>query len=198
LTEAAVECTYHGVQVLGGHGYIREWGLEQLARDARITTIYEGTTQIQALDLLGRKIMQLQGAGLRHFLAEMGEFAHAHLNHAQVGVYAKQLVTYANDWSALTKEIIALTQNNAEEMGAAAVDYLFYSGYICLAYFFARELAALDSNTVGLSDDFKAGKRASVRFYFDRILPRTLMHAAQIRTGAASLMEIPQAVFDVA
>jgi alkylation response protein AidB-like acyl-CoA dehydrogenase len=198
LTEAAVECTYHGVQVLGGHGYIREWGLEQLARDARITTIYEGTTQIQALDLLGRKIMQLQGAGLRHFLSELSEFAQVHLNHATVGVYAKQLASYANDWSALTKEIIALTQNNAEEMGAAAVDYLFYSGYICLGYFLAREVAALDANTVGLSEDFKAGKRASARFYFDRILPRTLMHAAQIRTGAASLMEIPEAVFAAA
>jgi alkylation response protein AidB-like acyl-CoA dehydrogenase len=198
LTEAAVECTYHGVQVLGGHGYIKEWGLEQLARDARITTIYEGTTQIQALDLLGRKIMQLQGAGLRHFLDEVGVFAQAKMADAEVGPYAKQLANYSTEWGALTKEIIALTQKNAEEMGAAAVDYLFYSGYICLAYFLTRELAALEGNTVDLSADFKAAKRASVRFYFDRILPRTLMHAAQIRTGAASLMEIPQSVFDAA
>ena len=61
LTETAIECTYHALQIFGGHGYIVEHGMEQFARDARITTLYEGTTQIQALDLLGRKVMQLQG-----------------------------------------------------------------------------------------------------------------------------------------
>jgi alkylation response protein AidB-like acyl-CoA dehydrogenase len=195
LTEAAVECTYHGVQILGGHGYIKEWGLEQLARDARITTIYEGTTQIQALDLLGRKIMQLQGAGLRHFLSEIAVFVEDQLSHSEVVAYAKILGEHAAQWSALTQEIVVATQKNPEEMGAAAVDYLFYAGYITLAYFLLRELAALERNTVELSADYKAAKRASVRFYFDRILPRTLMHAAQIRTGAGSLMEIPESVF---
>lgn len=195
LTEAAVECTYNGMQVLGGHGYIKEWGLEQLARDARITTIYEGTTQIQALDLLGRKIMQLQGAGMRHFLTEIGEFVAANSADPQVGPYAQKIGQLAGEWSALTKEVVAATQTNAEEMGAAAVDYLFYAGYITLGYFLARELAALEGNTVGLSAEFKAAKFASAKFYFDRILPRTLMHAAQIRAGASSLMDIPESVF---
>lgn len=195
LTEAAVECTYNGIQVLGGHGYIKEWGLEQFARDARITTIYEGTTQIQALDLLGRKIMQLQGAGMRHFLTEIGEFVAANSADPQIGPYAQKIGQLANEWTALTKEVVAATQSNPEEMGAAAVDYLFYAGYITLGYFLARELAALEGNTVGLSVEFKAAKFASAKFYFDRILTRTLMHAAQIRAGASSLMDIPESVF---
>ena len=198
LTEAAVECTYHGMQILGGHGYIKEWGLEQFARDARITTIYEGTTQIQALDLLGRKIMGLQGVGMRHFLSEIGAFVAAHGAHPVAGPYLGKLAKLVDEWSVLTGEIIAATQKNPEELGAAAVDYLFYSGYITLAYFFTRELAVLDRSTTGISDEFKVAKLASVKFYFDRILPRTLMHAAQIRAGAGSLMDIPQAVFDAA
>ncbi len=198
LTEAAVECTYHGMQVLGGHGYIKEWGLEQFARDARITTIYEGTTQIQALDLLGRKIMQLQGVGMRHFLAEIGAFIAAHGAHPVAGPYLSQLAKLIDEWRALTGEIIEATQKNPEELGAAAVDYLFYSGYITLAYFLTREVEALDRSTTGISDAFKQAKLASVKFYFERILPRTLMHAAQIRAGATSLMDIPQAMFAAA
>ena len=198
LTEAAVECTYHGMQILGGHGYIKEWGLEQLARDARITTIYEGTTQIQALDLLGRKIMALQGVGMRHFLSEIGAFIAAHGAHPVAAPYLHKLAKLLDEWSGLTQEIIAATQKNPEELGAAAVDYLFYAGYITLAYFLTRELEALDRSTTGISEEFKVAKLASVKFYFDRILPRTLMHAAQIRAGAASLMDIPQALFDAA
>ena len=198
LTEAAVECTYHGMQILGGHGYIKEWGLEQLARDARITTIYEGTTQIQALDLLGRKIMALQGVGMRHFLSEIGAFIAAHGAHPVAAPYLRKLAKLVDEWSGLTQEIIAATQKNPEELGAAAVDYLFYAGYITLAYFLTRELEALDRSTTGISEEFKVAKLASVKFYFDRILPRTLMHAAQIRAGAASLMDIPQALFDAA
>ena len=197
LTEAAVECTYHGVQVLGGHGYIKDWGLEQLARDARITTIYEGTTQIQALDLLGRKIMATQGVGLRRFLSEVEAFVSAHLDHPVAGKYAKIVAEHAKNWSELTAEIIAATQRNPEEMGSAAVDYLFYAGYITLAYYLALEVEAAHRSVtvVALSPEFKAAKLASAEFYFARILPRTLMHAAAIRSGAGSLMDIPEHVF---
>ena len=196
LTELAVECTYHGMQILGGHGYIAEWGLEQLARDARITTIYEGTTQIQALDLLGRKILQTQGPGLKHFLAEIEQFASSQAEHAQAGGFARQLREHALAWRALTQEVAVMTARDPEEMGAAAVDYLFYAGYVTLAYLLAREVAALDRSSVGA--EFRANKIATVRFYFARILPRTLSHAAAIRAGAGSLMEVPESLFGTA
>lgn len=198
LTEAAIEATYNGMQVLGGHGYIKEWGLEQLARDARITTIYEGTTGIQALDLLGRKIMGMQGAGMRHFIAEIQSFCAANGESPAAGGYAKKLINLVAEWNALTHEVIAATQKNAEEMGAAAVDYLFYSGYVSLAYFLAKEVAVLDAATVPLSADFKAAKLASAQFYFERILPRTLTHAAVIRSGCQNISGIPDSVFQVA
>src|SRR5690606_14101230 len=87
LTEWGVECTYHALQCLGGHGYIHEHGMEQLARDARITTLYEGTTGIQALDLMGRKTMQLQGAGLKVFLGMVQRFCEQHAGNAALAEF---------------------------------------------------------------------------------------------------------------
>jgi alkylation response protein AidB-like acyl-CoA dehydrogenase len=187
MTELAIECTSNGIQVLGGHGYIREWGLEQLLRDARITTIYEGTTQIQALDLLGRKIMQLQGVGLTHFLAQVTTFASAHTSHPQVGGYAKIILEHASAWQALTVELGQRAAKNPEEIGAAAVDYLMYSGYITLAYFMAMQAEVACRPDVNVDATFRDNKLATTAFYFAKILPRTLTHAATIRAGAAPL-----------
>src|SRR5215475_2146181 len=164
LTEAANECAYHAVQIFGGHGYIRETGVEQFARDARITTIYEGTTQIQALDLLGRKVMQTQGAGLKHFLEEISAFCHAHAQDPAVEEFIGPLAVAAKEWADLTQEIGRRAASNADEIGAAAVDYLFYSGYVALAHFWARSVQAAD--TSAHDDAFKQNKRATARFFF--------------------------------
>ncbi|MGA9336013.1 MAG: acyl-CoA dehydrogenase C-terminal domain-containing protein [Rudaea sp.] len=193
LTEVAVECTNHALQIFGGHGYIHETGIEQYARDARITTIYEGTTQIQALDLLGRKIMQSQGVGLKHFLEEISSFCQAHMKNADVGEFIAPLAMAAKDWADLTQEIGKRAMGNADEVGIAAVDYLFYSGYVALAFFWARSVVAADASAQ--SDAFKQSKRDTARFYFARILPRTLMHAATIRASGDSLMAMPDALF---
>jgi len=193
LTEAGIECTYDAIQIFGGHGFIVENGMEQYARDARITTLYEGTTQIQANDLLGRKIMQLKGAGLKHFLAEIGAFCTQHANDTQLAEFVAPLAAAAKEWGALTQEIGARAAANPEEMGAAAYDYLFYSGYVALAYFWARAVAAADASAQ--SADFKQAKRLTARFYFARILPRTQAHLAAIRSGAATLMEMSDAQF---
>jgi alkylation response protein AidB-like acyl-CoA dehydrogenase len=193
LTEAAVECTNHAVQIFGGHGYIHETGVEQLARDARITTIYEGTTQIQALDLLGRKIMQTQGVGLKHFLEEISSFCHANAPNPALGEFIAPLAIAAKEWADVTQAIGKRALGNPDEIGIAAVDYLFYSGYVALAYFWARSVAAADASKQ--SDDFKQAKRATARFYFARILPRNLAHAATLRASGDSLMSIPDAQF---
>ncbi|GMU43152.1 MAG: acyl-CoA dehydrogenase C-terminal domain-containing protein [Xanthomonadales bacterium] len=187
LTELAIECTSHGVQILGGHGYIHEWGLEQFLRDARITSIYEGTTQIQALDLLGRKIMGQQAVGLRHFLGEIGSFCTAQAANAVIAPWVTSVARHAQDWEVLTREIGTRAAQNAEEIGAAAVDYLFYSGYVSFAYLLAREAEAVTRASYTGTAEFRDAKLATVGFYFDRLLPRTLTHAAGVRAGAASL-----------
>lgn len=194
LTEWSVECTYHALQVFGGHGYVREWGMEQLARDARITTIYEGTTGIQALDLLGRKILQQQGAGMRQFLSMVESFCREQQHNPALADFILPLAEKAREWGELTLEIGRKASADADEIGAAAVDYLFYSGYVALAYWWARALASAEAGTA--SDAFKTAKRETARFYFQRILPRTLVHAAAIRAGKDSLLGIPAEAFD--
>src|SRR5690606_21296050 len=193
LTEWGVECTYHALQCFGGHGYIAEHGMEQLARDARITTLYEGTTGIQALDLMGRKTMQLQGAGLRVFLGMVEEFCRAHEGDQALREFVEPLRAGAGEWQALTLAIGQRAVGDAEEIGAAAYDYLFYSGYMALAYWWARSVAAADASSQ--PQGFKDAKRETARFYFARILPRTLAHKAAIEGGVATLMALPAGDF---
>jgi alkylation response protein AidB-like acyl-CoA dehydrogenase len=186
LTESAIECTYDAMQIFGGHGYIVDNGMEQLARDARITTLYEGTTQIQALDLLGRKVLQLQGTGLKHFLLEISAFCEQHAANAGLGEFIAPLAGATKGLSDLTMEIARRAAADPEEMGAAAYDYLFYSGYVALAYFWARSVATAQSSRPDLAE----AKAQTARFYFARLLPRIGTHAAGIRAGNASLGEL--------
>jgi alkylation response protein AidB-like acyl-CoA dehydrogenase len=193
LTEWGVECTYHALQCFGGHGYIHEHGMEQLARDARITTLYEGTTGIQALDLMGRKTIQGQAAGLRVFLGMVEEFCKQHENDAALAEFVGPLRAKAAEWQQLTVSIGRNAMANADEIGAAAYDYLFYSGYVALAYWWARSVAAADASSRPLA--FKDAKRETARFYFARLLPRTLQHKAAIESGATTLMALDAGAF---
>ncbi len=193
LTEWSVECTYHALQCFGGHGYVREWGMEQLARDARITTIYEGTTGIQALDLLGRKVIQQQGAGLKHFLGLIVEFCSSETMNAGLAEFVAPLAKIAQEWQQITLEIGRRTMADPDEIGAASVDYLFYSGYVALAFWWTKSVAAAERGNHPAA--FKKAKRDTARFYFQRILPRTLSHAAAIRAGAASLLAMDEEGF---
>ncbi len=190
LTEAAIECTSHGVQILGGHGYIAEWGMEQYLRDARITTIYEGTTQIQALDLLGRKIMQLQGSGLRQFIEIVQQFISENQDNAVLAEFLPPLGAMLKEWQEITLEIGKKAAANPEEIGAAAVDYLYYSGYVCLAYWWARMVAASKEGS-----DRRSSKLHTARFFYQRILPRTRSHLDSMRSGPDNLLQMPEELF---
>jgi alkylation response protein AidB-like acyl-CoA dehydrogenase len=193
-TEWGVENTYHALQCFGGHGYIAEHGMEQLARDARISTLYEGTTGIQALDLIGRKTAATQCAGLKLFLAEIEDFCRQHEGDA-LSEFIAPLRDKSAEWSALTQGILQRAAGNVDELGAASYDYLFYSGYVALAYWWARSVAALATSPQPQA--FKDAKLQTARFYFARILPRALAHKAAIDSGAAPLMTLDAERFDV-
>jgi alkylation response protein AidB-like acyl-CoA dehydrogenase len=193
ITEWAIECTYHAQQCFGGHGYIQEWGMEQLARDARITTMYEGTTGIQALDLMGRKVMQLKGAGLKVFLGMIDDFCKTQADNTAMAEFIEPLREVAQEWQQLTMRIGQNAATNADEIGAAAWDYLFYSGYAALAYWWARSVVAADASSHPQA--LKDAKRETARFYFARLLPRTRTHAAAIASGAGTLMSMTAEAF---
>jgi alkylation response protein AidB-like acyl-CoA dehydrogenase len=194
LTEWAVECTYDALQCFGGHGYIAEHGMEQLARDARITTLYEGTTGVQALDLMGRKTLQLQAAGLRVMLGMIEAFCADPAHASTAGEFIAPLREKSAEWQQLTRDIVARATSSPDDIGAAAYDYLFYSGYVALAYWWARSVVAAEASSHGAA--FRQAKRETARFYFARLLPRTLAHKAAIDSGAATLMALADDRFD--
>ncbi len=193
LTEWAIENTYNALQCFGGHGYIHEHGMEQYARDARITTLYEGTTGIQSLDLIGRKTAATQGAGLKLFLAEVETFAKQHEGDAALAEFIAPLRAKCGEWGTLTQDVLQRAAANPEELGAASTDYLLYSCYVVLAYWWARSVAA--ANASQRPQAFKDAKRDTARFYYARVLPRTLAHKAAIEAGAGTLMTLADAGF---
>jgi alkylation response protein AidB-like acyl-CoA dehydrogenase len=188
VTELAQECTKEALQVYGGHGFIAENGMEQFVRDARIITLYEGTTGIQAADLLGRKILQLQGVGLKHFLEEISTFCHAQKGNEALRSLIGPLATFTKQWGDLTMKLAQNIQANPEELGAAANDYLYYSGYVAIAYLLAKGVAAVETGSQ--SEAFKQAKRDTASFYFARLLPRCLMHQAAIEAGITTVPEV--------
>ncbi len=192
MTDTGLEVTNHGMQVFGGHGYIREWGMEQLARDARIAPIYEGTNGIQALDLLGRKVLGSQGKLLRGFTKIVHKFCAANAEHPQFKAHVAQLDQLNREWGELTTRVGMAAMKNPDEVGAAAVDYLMYSGYVVLAYLWLRmALAALEQP----DGDFAKAKLVTCDFYFKRLLPRTATHRAAVEAGSECLMSLPAELF---
>ena len=197
LTETGCESTNLGVQVFGGHGFIAEWGMEQLVRDAKISTIYEGTTGIQALDLLGRKVLMTQGQALKNFTKMVHTFCKEEADNEELAPFITQLTELNKEWGDLTMKIGMSAMKNRDEVGSASVDYLMYSGYVTLAYLWAKMAkAAKVSLANGTSEeDFYKAKLATARFYFSRILPRTKAHAATMVAGSDTLMDLDEEHF---
>jgi hypothetical protein len=193
LTDASMEVTSLAVQIHGGAGFIRETGVEQLMRDARITPIYEGTNGIQALDLLGRKVFGTGGKSVQMMVERIREAITKFGPLPELTPMATELGKRLDQWGKLTMELGAAAMKDREEVGAAATDYLAFSGYVCLGWcWLAAAGVAAKKLADGTADaDFYKTKLVTARFYFDRILPRCDAHAAAARAGAAGLMQLP-------
>ncbi|MDG9949439.1 acyl-CoA dehydrogenase C-terminal domain-containing protein [Acinetobacter ursingii] len=192
LTESGNESAKHGVQIFGGHGFIVEHGMEQIVRDARISTLYEGTTEIQSLDLLARKVLKSEGKLLKNMTDLIDQFVEENQSNSSLKTYLDQLSKLKNEWLEITKHIAVKAQHNPEEIGAASVDYLYYSSYIVFAYLWARMAKVaqqkLDQGTT--EQKFYAAKLKTAQFFYDKLLNRTQQHAASIKTGAESVMAL--------
>lgn len=190
LTDLGLETTVHGQQVFGGHGYIREWGQEQLVRDVRITQIYEGTNGIQALDLMGRKVVGNGGAFYQLFSDEVR--AYAAQADAALQEFTQPLIHALDRLDALTAGVLDRAVNDPREIGAASVEYLQAFGYTAYAYMWTRMAAA----ALGRQDEaFYASKLGTARFYFARLLPRIHSLAAAVDAGSASLFLLDEEQF---
>lgn len=191
LTDLGLETTVHGQQVFGGHGFIREWGQEQLVRDVRITQIYEGTNGIQALDLVGRKIVGNGGAYYTLFADEIRQFTAS--AGSELAEFTKPLNAALDTLDELTHWVLDRSKDNPNEIGAASVEYLHAFGYTAYAYMWAlMAKAALGKET---QEDFYASKLGTARFYFARLLPRIHSLSASVKAGSETLFLLDASQF---
>lgn len=194
LTELGLESANNGIQVFGGHGYIKEWGMEQIVRDARIATLYEGTTGIQALDLLGRKVLLgSKGKVVRDYTAEILKFCSRHARNKQMRRFVWDLTKICAQWNTLTLRLMLAARKDRDVVSSASNDYLMYSGYAMMAYFWAQMAAtSVDKLENGGNDvpEFYKAKIQVAEFYFDRLLPRAGAHAEALVTPSRSMTQL--------
>ncbi|HTV23893.1 MAG TPA: acyl-CoA dehydrogenase C-terminal domain-containing protein [Polyangiaceae bacterium] len=189
LTDNSVLCTNLALQVCGGHGYIHETGMDQYVRDARITTIYEGTNTIQSLDLLGRKVLLDGGAKLRKFDALVKAFSAEAQGTAGMAEFLEPLAATGKTLERLTLEVGGRAMQDRDEVGAASVDYLRVLGHYGFAYFWAR-MAHIALSHGASRDGLYAAKLATARFYFQRLLPEVESAARSASSGSRNLFEL--------
>jgi butyryl-CoA dehydrogenase len=190
LTDCGSEVANLGVQVLGGHGFIRANGQEQYVRDVRITQIYEGTNGIQSADLLGRKVLHLDLFG--RFAAPVAAFVETHEGDDRLTEFLEPLAAAFDLLEDATLVIRERASLHPHETGAAATDYMRLFALTALGYLWAR---AAEVSLSGSDGDFHRAKLATARFFMQRILPDTASLHARIVAGAAPVMELDEAMF---
>ena len=200
LTDNGYSATTQCQQVFGGHGYIKEWGMEQHVRDARINMIYEGTNGIQSLDLLGRKVLGNQGASLKKFGKQIEALVKAEMGNEAMAEFIQPLADIGQKVTQLTTELGMKAMRNADEVGAASVDYLRVAGHMVFSYFWARmaqvalvEIAKAEA-AAQRPDPFYKAKLQTARFYFARLLPETAGLIRSARSGSEVLMDTDAAL----
>ena len=195
LTDNGFTATSACLQVFGGHGYIKEWGMEQFVRDARINMIYEGTNTVQSLDLLGRKILGNNGATLRKFGKLVAKLVEEEGVNEKMAEFITPIAVLGEQMTKFTTEIGFKGFQNPDEVGAAAVDYLRVAGHLVFGYFWARMAqVALRQIAAGNTDTFYLAKLQTARFYFAKLFPETATLMRTARSGSKVLMDT-EAVF---
>ena len=203
LTETGFESTNLGMQIFGGHGYIKETGIEQIVRDVRISTIYEGATAIQALDLLGRKVLLNKGKELISFCNKILIFCRKNSIFSR-GSHGKKMQKFVWPltkevlrWQANTFKIMFKARKNRDVVGSASVEYLMYSGYIFMGYMWAMIAKTAHHNIAKGQGDlaFNESKLVTAQFYFERIFPRAKALSVTMMQDPKNMMNMPDEAF---
>ncbi len=199
LTEMGNECASHGMQVYGGHGYIAEHGMEQIYRDSRISSLYEGTTGIQAMDLIGRKVI-LDGFKLyARFSKKFYRWGFKTLFTGSHRGYGLKLIGYTLRWNWKTLKMVLRASRNRDAVGAASFDFLMYAGYLNIAYYWSKMAEAASAGLEKNPDnkDFYEAKLHTAKFYFERVLPRAKGHSATMDQSTDGVMGMTLDQFSV-
>ncbi|MCH8202714.1 MAG: acyl-CoA dehydrogenase C-terminal domain-containing protein [Proteobacteria bacterium] len=196
LTDKGFENANTALQVLGGHGYIAESGMEQFVRDARIAQIYEGTNGIQALDLVGRKLPRNNGAAIRAFFEQLGGFCKDHRS-AEAAPYINPLKAAIKDLETATLWLMENGMKNPDNAAAGATNYMHLLGLVAIGYMWAQmALKSLELLAAGAEDKtFHEHKLGTANYYMSHMLPETASHLKRIEAGAETMMAMPAEAF---
>ncbi|MDH6592709.1 alkylation response protein AidB-like acyl-CoA dehydrogenase [Variovorax sp. TBS-050B] len=195
ITDNGHTATNACMQVFGGHGFIKEWGMEQFVRDNRINMIYEGTNTVQSLDLLGRKILGNNGASLKKFGKLVAKLVEEEGVNEKMAEFINPIAGLGDQLTKFTTEIGFKGFQNPDEVGAAAVDYLRVAGHFVFGYLFARMAqVALRQIAAGNTDPFYVAKLQTARFYFAKLFPETATLMRTARAGSKVLMDTDAAL----
>lgn len=199
FTDLGLESTVLGQQVYGGHGYIREWGMEQLVRDVRIAQIYEGTNGIQALDLIGRKVAANNGADYHVFSQEIKEViasfeAGAYAQNERLKPMFSKLAVSIASLDSLTNVILE-RKGNGNELNGNAVDYLNAFGYASFAYMWCLTSLSVVEAKQDKTNPYYDNKLAVSEFFFARLLPKQDAYTQSIMAGVDTIMAMPNDMF---
>ena len=194
LTDCGYWHATNAQQVLGGHGYIQEWGMEQFVRDARIAMIYEGANGIQALDLVGRKLPKDGGRAMMTFFADIDEFVKDNEGNEELKPFLEGLTSAKADLTEATQWFMANAMQNPNNAGASSMDYLCLTALTCLAFAWAMSAkAAMEKADSG--DDFYKNKLITGRYFLDRVLPEKSAHLAKVKSGSETMMALAAEAF---
>ena len=197
FTDKGYENATSAQQCLGGHGYIREWGLEQFVRDARIAMIYEGTNGIQALDLVGRKLARNGGRALRTYMEVLRGYIAENDSNEEMSEFVTPLANAVDDLQASTSWLMKNALSKPDHAGAASVPYLYIMGYVSMGYMWARIAAACFKALAADPSDrsFYENKLTTARYFFSHMIVETGVHRARVEAGADKLMALDAASF---
>ncbi|MCK8640534.1 acyl-CoA dehydrogenase C-terminal domain-containing protein [Acinetobacter schindleri] len=189
LTDTAFNATLDAQMVFGGHGYIREWGMEQCIRDLRISQIYEGTNGVQSQDLIGRKTIKCNGEFIAEYIQEIRDFTNA--LDADLNFIKDATLDAAAEVEAVTQHIIEAAKENPEYANGAAVDYLHAVGLLSFSYMFARIAHAAKDK----QGEFYQNKLGLARYFVQRILPELALRITKVKAGSEALTQFSEDYF---
>ncbi|PCN60775.1 acyl-CoA dehydrogenase C-terminal domain-containing protein [Acinetobacter sp. YT-02] len=189
LTDTAFQATLDAQMVFGGHGYIREWGMEQCVRDLRIAQIYEGTNGVQSQDLIGRKTIKCNGEFIAEYIAEIRDFANG--LDADLNFIKDATLDAATEVESVTQYVLNAAKENVDFPNAAAVDYLHALGLLSFSYMFARIANAAKQK----EGEFYQNKLSLALYFVQRILPELALRITKVKAGAEVVMNFSEDYF---
>ncbi len=195
FTDLGSEVCNNCLQVFGGHGYIAEWGMEQLVRDVRISQIYEGANGIHAMDLVARKLPMHDGRLVRRYLEMLNSFVNDHKKDDNLKEFVAPLGEAVERLHKATQWLAKASAKNPDEVGAAAYDYLRLMAFTAIGHMWAQSASVAVDKVGGDNTGFYKTKLATARYYMQRVLPQTGALYATLTSGSGTLMALEAEAF---